>query len=125
MSKKTPPTIELVFNPGSIAWLQLHRASEEAASDASLQKSKAKAKELYARAARLEEGALKALDTGKDVTRSITAASAAAPWLKAGRPNKAEAAAIDALNDESTTDYCRAELRKILETILTGKEPHA
>ncbi len=107
-----------------MTWLSWHSQSEQLASAAEVAargQDKQLAEQLYSEAARTEAMALKALDPSKTRTLGITAVSAVALWLKAGKLREAERLAHSSLNLDLMPEFAVAQLRQLIQTVWTAE----
>jgi hypothetical protein len=105
-----------------MSWADHHNASQAVAIEAEREFRMGKAADaaaLYAKAAELEQQALRALDGGKPRTKGITAVSAVSLWYKAGHYEQAEQLAYAILADPSVVEFARVELRNLVQAIWT------
>ena len=109
-------------------WSKIHRLAELSASRADILERAGlagDAREFRSAAAHFEELALAEVAPGKDRTRGITAVSAAALWLKAGRPVDARRVADNALAADLPEFHRRrlADIAKEAAGLLTPNRP--
>jgi hypothetical protein len=105
-----------------MTWVELHRASEEAAIQAEARARAGdgpQARVLYARAAVLEHQALGVVDPLKARTRAVTAVSAVALFYKAAEYARAEQLAHSLLADPETPEFARRDLRDLVQALWT------
>lgn len=96
-----------------MSWLEHHQQAEQLASEADI--TEFRARNLYRQAAEAEARALKEVKPEHHRTRGITAVSAAALYLKAGRPRTACAFAQDILaRPARLPEFAKAQLREII-----------
>ena len=89
-----------------MTWLDFHKDSEVAA-----------ARQDYAKAAELEEKALRSIPRTKIRTFGIIAISAAWLWYKAGQHQEALCVARSALDDQTLPPFAREELEAVVVTV--------
>ena len=103
-----------------MTWLEHHSRSERFASEAqaaSNRGNRALARELYAKAAKAEEQALREVDPAKSRTYGITAVSAVALYWKAGQGTAARNLSQRCLVCDALPDFARRQLDDLLDTI--------
>jgi hypothetical protein len=114
-----------------MTWAEHHIESGKLAAEAELEARRGdreRARELYGRAAGLEEQAAENLDPAKRRTLGITAVSAVSLYYKAGRLGEAERLAHGFLSSPDIPEFASSQLRGLLQEIwlrLYRKEPRA
>lgn len=106
-------------------WLDLHKQSEELASQAhALLRSgdEVAARHAFAEAARAETDALAQVDPAKQKTLGITAVSATSLWFKAGDLHEAARLAHQMLASHALPDFAREQLDDILLSVYSEQE---
>ena len=98
-----------------MSWAELHRQSEQLASEA--QAAPERARELYAEAAKLEAAALLELAPTKVRTIGITAVSAVALWFKARRFGEAQKLAYRMLANDALPPFAAEQLQGLLQSV--------
>ena len=103
-----------------MTWLEHHSRSERLAGDAELAAGlgeRARAQDLYAKAAQAEEQALQYLEPSKSRTLGISAVSAVSLYYKAGQLDAAEALAYRCLAAERLPKFAGEQLRGLLQSV--------
>ena len=105
-----------------MSWIDLHKASETAATEAEQalrHGNPSQAALLYAKAAENEQLALAQVDQTKQRTLGITAVSAVSLWFKASVYERAEQLAFSVLANPEMPNFAKATLRNLLHAIWT------
>ncbi len=100
-----------------MTWLEHHRQAEILASDADVARYKgdrARARQLYGKAADAEVRAIEALDPSEQNTLGITAVSAVALYCKADQLTRAKETAYRLLALDNLPNFGRIQLRDVL-----------
>jgi predicted RNase H-like HicB family nuclease len=103
-----------------MTWVEYHKQSEQFAGEAEAAEYKGeadRARELYRRAAELEEKALSVLDRQKMKTLGITVVSVAALWFKAGQLQQACRIAEEWLASETLPAFATTQLVGLVHKI--------
>lgn len=105
-----------------MSWAKFHHQSEILASDAFFAMRDGRshvAEEIYARAAKAEEEALRYVNQDKPRTLGITSVSAVSLWFKAREYKIAEQLAFSMLGKDGLPEFAANDLRLLVQTIWT------
>lgn len=103
-----------------MTWLEHHRKSEMLACDAetaSYRGDNTQARELYKKAAEVEENALQEVRHDQPRTYGITAVSAVSLYLKAAEPQAARYLPLRCLSAERLPDFAYPQIHDLLDSI--------